>query len=77
MKFHFPDRAFLDNIVRFAGLESVPEGELQASWGVEFDTPGWWPQPGFSGYDQAFQRQSRPRLWVDVENRIAYYRSWP
>jgi hypothetical protein len=78
MRFHFGDPATLGRVVRAAGLVPVPETALVPSWGVELDPPAWWPRPGFAGYQRTFQAaQSRPRLWVDQANGIAYYRSWP
>ena len=77
MKFHFRDAAVIENIVRAAGLEPVPELELRDAWVVDSDPPDWWPRQDSSGDDQVFRRGSRPRLWVDREIGTAYHRSWP
>jgi hypothetical protein len=77
LKFQFQDPSTIEKIVVATGLQPVPDSELRAAWTVESEPPEWWPSSGFSGYDQAFQHPSRPRLWVDRASRTAYYRSSP
>ena len=77
MKFRFRDAAIIGSIVRAAGLDPVHERDLGASWVVEVGPPDWWPEQGFSEYDQAFRRGSQPRLWVNGKTQTAYYRTWP
>jgi hypothetical protein len=77
MRFHFRDPAIVDNIARAAGLEPASESESTDEWVVESEPPDWWPEEGVSRNAQIFRRNSQPRMWVDGELGIAYYRSWP
>ena len=77
MTFRFQDPAIIEGIVRAAGLEPASGSELTSGWVVESGTPNWWPQKGVSRWAQMFRHHSQPRLWVDRELGIAYYRSWP
>jgi hypothetical protein len=77
MRFHFRDAAALERVVRAVGAEPLVDTG-GAFWIIEADPPAWWPGPSFTGYQRVFRvGESRPRLWVDDANRIAYYRSWP
>jgi len=75
-RFHFEDAAVVEAIVRGLRLEPIDE-DVRNSWVVALSGIEWWPDRLPESYRKVYRAGPRPRLWVDSENGVACYRSWP